>query len=115
MKTGRAEKGPAAEGGVLNKSEQARLDQLQRHVDSLVVLVERARVRAYGTGKRNAQGFVDRGCGKKCCVLKYEREQKRLDQAREKLVAARQELAERSLQATAVLSASVNVFEESYN
>lgn len=54
--------------------DEAYLRELEVHFENLMILEERARLSAYGTGKRDPEtGFWNRGCGKQCCIGRYEK------------------------------------------
>lgn len=56
------------------EAEISYLMELKKHAKALKILAARAKLSAYGTGKRDPEtGFIDRGCGNGCCVKQYDK------------------------------------------
>lgn len=68
----------------VQKTELRALKGLQRQIENLEKQLARAERRAHGTGKRNKEGFRERGCGCRTCVARVDRVQNRLDAARQR-------------------------------
>lgn len=67
-----------------SRRERRRIARLEQNVRNLETQLVRAKERAHGSGRRNEQGFRERGCGCRTCVARVGRIQEKLDAALEK-------------------------------